>query len=51
VRVEGADATHRVEKVTFDNVVRYGQRLHAASTNLVVGPFTSDVVYAARPPQ
>ncbi|MHB1037228.1 MAG: hypothetical protein ACYC35_21605 [Pirellulales bacterium] len=46
VVLQGADASHRVEQVTFDNVLRYGRKLEAASPEMTSGPFTADIRFA-----
>jgi hypothetical protein len=46
VVLQGADASHRVEEVTFDNVLRYGRKLEAASPEMTSGPFTADIRFA-----
>jgi polygalacturonase len=46
VIAQGADSSHRVDQVTFDNVVRYGQRLEAGASNLNLGPFTSELRFS-----
>ena len=50
VLVQGADAQHTVERVTFERVARYGEWLNAGASNLTVGPFTGEVRFALAPP-
>jgi hypothetical protein len=43
IQLEGADAQHQVQDVTFENVTVLGQRLKADSPNMKVGPQVEDV--------
>ena len=43
VQVQGADATHDVQNVTFDNVSILGSKLTKESAQLQVGEHTQDI--------
>jgi len=44
IQVAGSDSNHTVEGVTFESVVRYGQRLTSDSPQLAIGQYTKDVI-------
>ncbi len=45
IRVWGCDAEHAVEGVTFDHLLRYGQRLSEDSPEVQVNEHTKDIVF------
>ena len=45
IKVHGLDAEHTVEGVTFQNVIRHGQRLTKDSPDLQINEFTKDITF------
>jgi len=45
IGVAGADTNHTVEGVTFENVVRFGNRITKDSPNILIGGNTKDIVF------
>ncbi|KKM01896.1 hypothetical protein LCGC14_1789850 [marine sediment metagenome] len=45
IKVHGLDAQHTVEGVTFQNVIRYGQRLTKDAPDVQINDFTKDITF------
>jgi hypothetical protein len=45
IYVSGVDAEHPVENVTFENVLRFGERVSGDSPDVLIGPHTSNITF------
>jgi hypothetical protein len=47
VQIEGADAKHEVNGVTFENISIAGSKLQEGSDRLIIGKYTENIAFRA----